>query len=304
MSESPTKSQPSSLELKRQLQAMDDEEFEHFVADLWARRGWETEVSQKSRDKSLDVMAEKTDPYPQRHAIQAKRYQEGNRVGGPKISEYASLREYFDADASVVVATSGYTRDARERAKTLNVKLVDGDDLVEQVEQLGAHDLVEKYSRANIGNVEESGQAGERDVSVSVGSAFSLTSLPGISLKRNWAKFTAYAAGIWILSMIIISVIPSSTPNPILMTLGIGATFAWVGTAVAVPFGLYMDMKTIRRSSIPWNPRPLYYFLGLFFTWVFALVFYFYRRKKYMSAQKNTSSEDESAAQTTEVNQH
>lgn len=132
-------------DLKRWLQGMGNEDFEHFVADLWERQGWSCEVSQKSRDKSLDVLAEKEQPYHQRHAIQAKRYKSGNNVGGPKISEYASLRDQFDADAALVVATSGYTRDARERAETLNVKLIDGDDLVDMIEEHNAHDLLHRY---------------------------------------------------------------------------------------------------------------------------------------------------------------
>ena len=132
-------------DLKRWLQGMENEDFEYFVADLWERQGWTCEVSQKSRDKSLDVLAEKEQPYHQRHAIQAKRYKAGNNVGGPKISEYASLRDQFDADAALVVATSGYTRDARERAETLKVKLIDGNDLVDMIEEHDAHDLVHKY---------------------------------------------------------------------------------------------------------------------------------------------------------------
>jgi hypothetical protein len=126
---------------------MDNEAFEHFVADLWERQGWTCEVSQKSRDKSLDVLAERESPYHMRHAIQAKRYQQGNNVGGPTVSEIASLTDYFNADSALVVTTSDFTRDARERADRLHqVKLIDGSALVDMVVEQEAYDLVERYA--------------------------------------------------------------------------------------------------------------------------------------------------------------
>jgi restriction endonuclease Mrr len=61
-------------ELKTVLQQMDPYEFEHFVADLWVRMGWETEVSDESMDEGVDVIARKQSPYEQTTLIQAKRY--------------------------------------------------------------------------------------------------------------------------------------------------------------------------------------------------------------------------------------
>lgn len=292
--ENPSTQQLSSAQVKRRLQRMDNEDFEHFVADLWERRGWQTEVSQKSRDKSLDVLAEKTDPYRQRHAIQAKRYQENNRVGGPKISEYASLRDQFEADAAVVITTSGYTKDARERAETLNVKLIDGDDLVGQVEQLDAYDIVDKYSSAPLGDeqVGQSARGSGKTVSANPSLNFGLTSLPGISLDRNWAKITAYSAALGTIAFIIIGSLSPETTNPILNIIGVTGALIWLGALVVTPVGLYLDMKAIRRSTIPWNPRPLYYMLGILFTGWFGIIFYFYRRGKHIGDAKDASSEN------------
>lgn len=284
---SDTGSNMSSTELKRRLQSMGNEDFEYFVADLWERQGWQTSVSQKSRDKSLDVMAEKADPYDQRHAIQAKRYKEGNRVGGPKISEYASLRDYFDADASVVVTTSGYTSDARERAESLNVKLVDGDDLVQLVEQLGAYDLVEKYSPTPASSEDqEIDQTHEVEVPDSGGSTsgFGLTSIPGISLERNWAKFIAYSAVVSFLAFLVVGATPTEPTNAILAAIQNGAGLVWIGTTCAIFFGLYVDIQDIQRSTIPWQPKSKRWFIGVFFTWYFGLLYYFYNRRKAMGA--------------------
>ncbi|QKY20741.1 restriction endonuclease [Halolamina sp. CBA1230] len=132
--------------LKAHLQSMDEYEFEHLVADLWSEMGWDTTVSQASVDAGLDVVAEKHTPYHQKKVIQAKRYGDSTTVGGPDIQQYASLKQQVDdADSVVVVTTSSFTSSGESRASDLNVKLVDGDDLVGMVADLEAYDVVDDY---------------------------------------------------------------------------------------------------------------------------------------------------------------
>lgn len=132
--------------LKNALQRMDNYDFEHFVADLWEQQGWNTEVEQQSSDAGIDVRATKTTPYPQKQLIQAKRYGSSTKVGGPDIQQYASLRHQEEGvDSVVVVTSSSYTRSAKSRASDLNVKLVDGDDLVSMIHDLDAHHVVDRY---------------------------------------------------------------------------------------------------------------------------------------------------------------
>lgn len=139
-------SQLSRAQLKRQMQNMGDYEFEHFVADLWEAQGWQTEVEQQSSDAGVDVRAIKHSPYPQKQLIQAKRYSESTKVGGPDIQQYASLKQQEEGvDAAVIVTTSSFTSSAERRARDLNVKLVDGDDLLNMVSELGAFNVVQKY---------------------------------------------------------------------------------------------------------------------------------------------------------------
>lgn len=133
-------------DLKRTLQGMDDYDFEHFVADLWGRMGWETEVSNQSSDKGIDVVATRRSPYEEKALIQAKRYGPNTTVGSPAIQQYASLKhQRHGVDKVLVVTTNGFSGQAEELAHQLNVKLVDGDDLVGLVEELDAMDLVERY---------------------------------------------------------------------------------------------------------------------------------------------------------------
>jgi len=280
----PSTSSPSE-QVKRLLQEMDDWDFEHFIADLWARQGWDVEVEQQSDDGGVDVRAVKETPYTQKTLIQAKRYGPNTTVGGPDIQQYSALKQQeADADQTVVVTTNRFTSAAYDRAEELNVKLIDGDELVALVDDLDAYDLVEKYTAgtpqaADVGDVEKSSSA-----STQRGVQFGLTSIPGISLERNWAKVTAYAAVIWGVSLAVLIAFSPSTSNPVIQALGIGAVFTWLGTTITVPVALYLDMKTIRRSAISWRPAPKAYLLGVLFTWYFALLWYFYNRRTHLPA--------------------
>lgn len=139
----------SATLVKERLQSMDEYAFEQFLADLWAERGYSTKVSQETIDAGIDVIATKQSPYLQKELIQAKRYNAENKVGGPEIQQYASLKHQGEnVDSVVVVTTSSFTRHARERADELNVKLVDGDQLVQMVQDLDAAHLLAKHGVA------------------------------------------------------------------------------------------------------------------------------------------------------------
>lgn len=136
----------AETDLKGVLQSMDDYDFEHFVADLWERMGWNTEVSTQSADRGIDVVATRNSPYQETALIQAKRYGPNTTVGSPDIQQYASLKhQRHGVDKVLVVTTNGFSGQAKELAEQLNVKLIDGDDLTELVDQLDAMGLVERY---------------------------------------------------------------------------------------------------------------------------------------------------------------
>jgi hypothetical protein len=138
----------SAEELRARLQNIDPYEFEDFVAELWKRRGWDVSVSQDSQDMGVDVVAEKSGGLVgQKQVIQAKRYSQGNTVGRPDIQQYHSLKSQVDgADAVVVVTTSSFTSTAEEWANEHNVKLIDGDDLVELLIENSEQALLDEYA--------------------------------------------------------------------------------------------------------------------------------------------------------------
>ena len=133
-------------ELRRRLQSMDDFEFEHLIADLWRHQGWSAEVEQQSSDAGVDIRATKTAPYRKKSLIQAKRYSDTNTVGGPDIQQYSALKQQEpDADEAIIVTTGYFTGSAEDRARDLNVKLIDGDDLTDLIDELDAYDIAEEY---------------------------------------------------------------------------------------------------------------------------------------------------------------
>ena len=129
------------------LRKIDEYEFERFVADLWEKFGWQTEVTAGSQDWGIDIIAKRRYPVPQKHVIQAKRWSEDNKVGGPDIREYSSLRHQEEsADAVIVVTTSSFTQQAEEAAENLRVKLVDGVELSAIISESEADELVRGYA--------------------------------------------------------------------------------------------------------------------------------------------------------------
>jgi len=116
------------------LQTVDAYSFEELVADLWDAMGWETTVTTESKDRGVDVIAERGSPFHEKQIIQAKRYSDDNPVSSSEIQQYAGLyRQEENVDAVVVVTTGRFTSDAQEVATETNVKLVDGDDLCELI---------------------------------------------------------------------------------------------------------------------------------------------------------------------------
>lgn len=131
----------------KQLRSLDPTDFERFIAEVWERRGWETELTTTSGDGGIDVIATKDQPVPEKRLIQAKCYGNGNNVGAPEVREYDSLnRTNPDADLTLIVTTSSFTKPAEQTASSLDVKLVDGPQLSQIIEDADAGDLVIDYT--------------------------------------------------------------------------------------------------------------------------------------------------------------
>ena len=148
----------SKSDLLRQLQQMDEYEFEELVGDVWEAQGWDTTVTSGSSDRGIDVIAEKDDLVRTKMLIQAKRYDAGNKVGSPEIQQYDSLRrQEHNVDAVVVVTTSSFSQQAQVMANKLNVKLIDGTSFVDTISDIvEKENVLRKYGNINLSRKEHS----------------------------------------------------------------------------------------------------------------------------------------------------
>jgi len=102
-------------------------EFEELVAQVWKRKGFKTQLTGRSADGGIDVVAVLNG---RRFAIQAKRYSDTNSVGVRSIREYASLNLLSDIAGVIVVTSSRFTPSAIDAARRMEVELVNGADLL------------------------------------------------------------------------------------------------------------------------------------------------------------------------------
>ncbi|WP_101296905.1 restriction endonuclease [Halegenticoccus soli] len=136
-------------DIVRQLRRMDGDSFERFVGDLWHRMGWQTEVSQASRDWVIDVVATRSYPLPETALVGTIRRGDDDPVGAPVVQRYHAMRDMGvvdGADLTVVVTPSTFTRRATVTADRLNVKLVDGEHLARLVHDFDAYHLLKRYA--------------------------------------------------------------------------------------------------------------------------------------------------------------
>lgn len=152
MSELPTGISPDKREdLLFYLQKLDNQAFEEFLGELWEQRGWETEVTPRAKDWGIDVVATRDLPIPLTLVIQAKRYGTSRNVSSTEVQQYSSLRrQRQNVDAVTIVTTAGFSDQARETAKALNVKLLDGTGLCRLIEDTEAYELVNTYIEGDI----------------------------------------------------------------------------------------------------------------------------------------------------------
>lgn len=124
------------------LAAMDWEDFEHLIRELFEREfkvnGGEVNVTQASRDGGVDAIA--FDPDPIRGGkivIQAKRYT--NPVGVSAVRDLYGTVLNEGATKGILVTTSDYGSDSYDFAKGKPLTLLNGSNLLYLLEKHGTH---------------------------------------------------------------------------------------------------------------------------------------------------------------------
>lgn len=131
-----------SLEEGENIAAMDWEDFEHLIRELFEKEfskgGGEVKVTQASRDGGIDAVA--FDPDPIRGGkivIQAKRYT--RTVGVSAVRDLYGTVMNEGANKGILVTTSDYGPDAYNFAKDKPIQLLNGGNLLSLLERHG-HD--------------------------------------------------------------------------------------------------------------------------------------------------------------------
>ncbi|WP_435344859.1 restriction endonuclease [Haloarchaeobius sp. HRN-SO-5] len=129
--------------LLKKLQRLEWDEFECFLADLWAERGWTVQLNEDDAGGG-DVIARKPD-LNLRVDIEAKQRSPGNRLHLGEVQRYASMASRKDTDKAMVVTTGSFTSPAWREAKRNNFILKDGQGLLEMIRSEGHYHIITEY---------------------------------------------------------------------------------------------------------------------------------------------------------------
>jgi HJR/Mrr/RecB family endonuclease len=121
----------ADLGIKNNFQDHTPYEFEEFIKELFEEKGYESQLTQKSADYGIDVIAEKNS---EKIAIQVKRYQKSNKVGSPAVRKTLGSKHRVKADKTILITTSGFTSNAIETGEDAPIELWDSSKLHEEVE--------------------------------------------------------------------------------------------------------------------------------------------------------------------------
>lgn len=133
-----------SLDVSTNLAAMDWEDFEHVVRELFAKMfsarsaGAEVHVTRASRDYGVDALVYDPDPIMGgKYVIQAKRYV--NTVEVSAVRDLFGTVQNEGASKGFLVTTSAFGPDAHQFAKGKPLTLIDGSQLLGLLDQHGYH---------------------------------------------------------------------------------------------------------------------------------------------------------------------
>ena len=117
---------------RERIKNMSPRDFEFFVAGIFENLGFNVKTTQATRDGGHDIIATKANPIPFTLIVECKHWGEKHKVDVSVVRSVYGVQTAMQANQSVVVTSSKFTRDAREFVedrKTL-MALWDIDDLL------------------------------------------------------------------------------------------------------------------------------------------------------------------------------
>jgi restriction system protein len=106
-------------------------EFENFMANVFAKKGYPVQLTPGSGDQGVDLLLTIDE---RRVAVQLKRYT--GPVGNAAIQAVVAGMFHYKAKEAWVVTTSSFTRSAVALAKSNHVRLIDRNELEDWLSDL------------------------------------------------------------------------------------------------------------------------------------------------------------------------
>ncbi len=117
-------------ELLHWLQGMRPSEFEDYIAVLFKRLGYRTEITGGSHDQGVDVIAEKDGL---EHLIQCKKFITSTVSVGAVRDFYGAIADHLAKGKAYFITTNKFTLEAEKFAEDKPIELVDGHRLIEYI---------------------------------------------------------------------------------------------------------------------------------------------------------------------------
>lgn len=110
---------------------MSGDEYEEYCKYLLKRRGWIVELTPKSGDQGVDLIATKENL---KVCIQCKRY--SKPVGNKAIQEIFTGKQFYSGSHGVLVSNAGFTKSAKSLASKTGIILLSDENLINLEERL------------------------------------------------------------------------------------------------------------------------------------------------------------------------
>gem|GEM_PF-602703 len=137
----------SDDELIHVLREMEPGDFENYIADLFSKLGYKTEVTGGPGDGGVDIIAEKDGV---RHYIQCKKYYRKHEVGEPEVREFlGAIVHLLTKGTGYFITTNIFTLPARQFAEGEPIELIDRYKLVDYIRQAEKKDFNDKTVKSD-----------------------------------------------------------------------------------------------------------------------------------------------------------
>lgn len=108
-------------------------DFEEFCARLFRKQGYIASVTPRSRDGGYDI--DLKDGSGKTSIVECKCYGAANKVGRDTVQKLVGANATCKADQMIFITTSDYSPDAKDYARRVGVRLINGSELLLMVRQ-------------------------------------------------------------------------------------------------------------------------------------------------------------------------